>query len=185
MNSGRTSWLHVNSNIIQVFEFPAILPWLLMMPTIRGTPLCSELLIFKMVADKPKMERKEPKWFRKKCLRYSARKKRFKAVWYGSGVEEELLESWYSQFLSFLPQWFSHASYKNFLRGSLFKKTFDHLFIWWFSHWLLSLVSYSFFGVRSNLCFHPELCTCRFWTTVSRYHHWFCPGMECRFVTEH
>ena len=40
-----------------------------------------------------------------------------------------------------------------------------------FSH-----VLYSFFGV------HPELC--RFWTTVSRYHYSFCPGMEF-FVTEH
>ena len=33
----------------------------------------------------------------------------------------------------------------------------------------------------SDFCFHPELC--RFWTTVSRYHHSFGPGMEF-FVTE-
>ena len=47
-----------------------------------------------MVADKPKMERKEPKWFREKYFRYSARKKRFKAViWIESGVEEESFES--------------------------------------------------------------------------------------------
>ena len=34
----------------------------------------------------------------------------------------------------------------------------------------------------SNFCFRLELC--RFWTTVFRYHHSFCPGMEF-FVTEH
>jgi len=33
-----------------------------------------------MVADKPKMERQKPKWFSKKYFRYSAGKKRFKAV---------------------------------------------------------------------------------------------------------
>ena len=79
-----------------------------------------------------------------------------------SGVEVESFESWYSWFLSFLPQWFMiptriqiHDS-----RGLLIT--------YWLNDFLRgNLVSFCIFWC-SNFCFIPT------W-----YNHSFCLGMEC------
>ena len=59
-------------------------------------------------------------------------------------------------------------------------------FIWSPIHWMIFTVATQSGFVKflwcSNFSFHPGLC--RFWTTVSRNHHSFGPGIES-FVTEH
>ena len=75
-----------------------------------------------------------------------------------------------------------HDSYKNFLPDSWFTKTFDDLFIKWISQRLLCLVLHSFFfwSVQTSVFIQNYI---DFSTTVSLYHHSFCPDMAFCYWT--
>ena len=67
-----------------------------------------------------------------------------------------------------------HDSYKNFFQIHV-SQTFDDLFIKWISQRLLCLVLRSFFGVQTFVFIQNYIDSL---TTVSLYHHSFCPDIE-------